>query len=216
MIDACAAPGNKTTHCAALLRCTVGSARGRVHAYDRDTKRLATLASRVALAGAAAFVSPRGDDFLKVTPETHAAARSARAILLDPSCSGSGIVSLERELQKKSQKTSASDEERRVAKLAAFQLKALTHALCDFPHVERVTYSTCSVHDAENEDVVAKALETQNKNVGDRPFKLSKCIAAWPRRGSPHAALTQHQSDCLLRADPSQDNCCGSFFEPAA
>ena len=45
----------------------------------------------------------------------------------------------------------------RLASLAEFQTTAILHAM-KFPRVERISYSTCSVHREENEDVVATVL----------------------------------------------------------
>jgi len=88
VLDACAAPGNKTTHAAALL-----GTRGKVHAFDRDARRLAILEKRVAAAGAADAVAAILGDFLAVDAASFPA---ARAVLVDPSCSGSGMPALER------------------------------------------------------------------------------------------------------------------------
>ena len=101
-----------------------------------------------------------------------------RAVLLDPSCSGSGTASAdvdaslaaaaaaaagdESDGQGKRGKREKAEEEQekkrqRIERLASFQLAALKHAL-SFPKAERVAYSTCSVHFEENERVVAAAL----------------------------------------------------------
>ena len=86
VIDACAAPGNKTTHLAALLQ----NSGCKVVALDRDPQRLATLKSRVKQAGAHKIVRAMEADFLAL--DVHSAEVSGvRSILLDPSCSGSGI-----------------------------------------------------------------------------------------------------------------------------
>lgn len=46
----------------------------------------------------------------------------------------------------------------RLQALAGFQLRALCHALA-FPALQRLVYSTCSLCQEENEDVVQAALE---------------------------------------------------------
>lgn len=48
------------------------------------------------------------------------------------------------------------------------QESALLHAL-SFPNVERLVYSTCSVHERENERVVQAVLEA----AGERGFELA-------------------------------------------
>lgn len=46
----------------------------------------------------------------------------------------------------------------RLQALAAFQVRCLNHTL-QFPQLQRVVYSTCSIHSQENEEVVATCLQ---------------------------------------------------------
>ena len=66
-------------------------------------------------------------------------------------------------------------EEARVEKLAEFQEAALRHALA-FPALRRLVYSTCSVHQRENEAVVAAVL-TDAEALG---FRLQASHSACP------------------------------------
>lgn len=97
VIDACAAPGNKTTHLAALLSSDSDSdaahaPRRKIYACEKDAARSQTLAKMIKLAGADELVSIRAkQDFLKLNPDAPGFA-GVEALLLDPSCSGSGIV----------------------------------------------------------------------------------------------------------------------------
>src|SRR5689334_4434513 len=72
-------------------------------------------------------------------------------ILLDPSCSGSGI-------RNRNDDTEIIDE-KRLERLASLQIRMVTYALKNFPNVKRVTYSTCSIHSQENEQVVETILD---------------------------------------------------------
>ncbi|KAI0393629.1 S-adenosyl-L-methionine-dependent methyltransferase [Xylariaceae sp. FL0594] len=93
VIDSCAAPGNKTTHVASLvmLQSSVGEPR-KVYAFEKDPYRAKTLEKMVKLAGADAVTTLNpGQDFLKVDPKSPLY-KDVGALLLDPSCSGSGIV----------------------------------------------------------------------------------------------------------------------------
>lgn len=95
VIDGCAAPGNKTTHAAAILKsqCHEENQPGSgIHAFEKDARRAKTLDKMVKLAGSDDFTQiHQGQDFLKVDP-LDAKYANTGAILLDPSCSGSGIV----------------------------------------------------------------------------------------------------------------------------
>jgi 25S rRNA (cytosine2278-C5)-methyltransferase len=91
-------------------------------------------------------------DFLETNVEKY---DRVEYILLDPSCSGSGMVSrlkfgdLEREQTK---------DEERVERLSKLQKRMLLHAM-SFPNVKRIVYSTCSKYEEENECVVRYALK---------------------------------------------------------
>ncbi|PNW71282.1 hypothetical protein CHLRE_16g647602v5 [Chlamydomonas reinhardtii] len=85
VVDCCAAPGNKTTHLAAIMR-----NKGRVIAFDKDPKRLARLKANAERTGASC-VQARLQDFLSIDP-TDPEFGQVRGVLLDPSCSGSGTT----------------------------------------------------------------------------------------------------------------------------
>ncbi|KXX79537.1 putative methyltransferase NSUN5C [Madurella mycetomatis] len=232
IIDACSAPGNKTTHLAAILH-ERGFARGqKILAFEKDRQRAKTLDKMVKTAGSdrVTVVYP-GYDFLKTDP--HAPEfRNVGALLLDPSCSGSGIVgrddapefhtpahphnttttttsssssikSRKRKRQgpatttttkaKREKEKEEDDEEAlqtRLSALATFQLSILQHALA-FPAARKVTYSTCSVHRAENEQVVLAALASDvARQRGWRVLRRAEQVRGmreWPVRGDTAA-----------------------------
>ncbi|KAH0851014.1 hypothetical protein HID58_095081 [Brassica napus] len=178
VIDACSAPGNKTVHLASLMK-----GQGKIIACELNEERVKRLEQTVKLSGATSIL---------LLPSF-----SVRAILLDPSCSGSGTVTdrLDHLLPSHSADNTNYDSIR-LHKLAVFQKKTLAHAL-SFPQVERVVYSTCSIHQIENEDVVSSVLPLAS-SLG---FKLATPFPQWQRRGLPVFAGSEH----LLRMDPVED-----------
>lgn len=92
-LDACAAPGNKTTHLAAIIQNSNMSGKcGKIWACERDLSRSETLRRMVAKAGADQLVAIKaGQDFLGLDP-IKSPWNQVAFLLLDPSCSGSGIV----------------------------------------------------------------------------------------------------------------------------
>ena len=96
MIDACAAPGNKTTHLAALLDGLPrnSTSRRQIFACDRSPERATILSHLVQRAGADHRVKVLTSDFLTLKPSDPRFA-NVTALLLDPSCSGSGMLDRE-------------------------------------------------------------------------------------------------------------------------
>ncbi|KAG6119129.1 hypothetical protein E4U13_007974 [Claviceps humidiphila] len=101
VVDACAAPGNKTTHLASILHghslsngdCAPSKEQqSTIFAFEKDTRRAQTLQKMVRIAGAKDMIRiAAGQDFLQVNVQD-AVYKNVSALLLDPSCSGSGIV----------------------------------------------------------------------------------------------------------------------------
>lgn len=95
LIDACSAPGNKTTHLAAILKehqPEFETSAQTIYAFEKDARRAQTLEKMVTTAGSKPVTRIGfGQDFLLVDPEAERY-KSVGALLLDPSCSGSGIV----------------------------------------------------------------------------------------------------------------------------
>lgn len=107
-IDACAAPGNKTSHLASMIKSFSDSQQisqfsNRIIAFDKSAERSQLLRSRMEAAGATEndLVSVMNADFLAIDV-TQPEYADVRYILLDPSCSGSGVVrAIERVLERK-------------------------------------------------------------------------------------------------------------------
>ena len=172
----CAAPGNKTTHMANLMK-----NKGRIYAVERNAERYKVLCENSTEFG---VIKTINDDCLSLTEEQ---VPGVEYILLDPSCSGSGRMNqLNEEI-----------DESRLYKLQGLQYKLLKHALTTFPSATRIVYSTCSLREEENEKVVqdvlrhcpnfklvnaGEALGMDWKNFGSSNFKGvgEKCLYARP------------------------------------
>ncbi|XP_049277165.1 28S rRNA (cytosine-C(5))-methyltransferase [Anopheles funestus] len=164
VLDMCAAPGLKTTHLASLMK-----NKGRIYAVERDHTRYTQLCKLVSPYG---VIKTIHSDCLKVT---HEQVPGVQYILIDPSCSGSGM--LQRQL------VPEEVDEQRLYKLAGLQYKLLMHALNNFPDVRRIVYSTCSVYVQENEEVVQSVLRhTAHFRLLDARKELGK---EWLNVGSP-------------------------------
>ncbi|NXA19703.1 NSUN5 methyltransferase, partial [Ibidorhyncha struthersii] len=214
VIDACAAPGNKTSHLAAILK-----NKGQIFAFDVDTKRLATMNTMLMRAGVTGFQLAQ-QDFLTVDPGDPQYSK-VTYILLDPSCSGSGnaqgsgcptwshlwahgagvTAALPAGMVNRLPREEAAPSAERLQALAGFQRKVLSHAL-SFPALRRLVYSTCSLHQEENEDVVHAVLQERGS-----AFRLVNAFPSWPCRGL--AAFPG--AECCLRASPA-DTLTHGFF----
>lgn len=78
----------------------------------------------------------------------------------------------------------------------------------EFPDVEYITYSTCSIYKEENEMVVCKAIKELDPKYGK--FEIVKCILKWKHRGEECEGLNKKETDKMIRCS-SEDNTNGFF-----
>ncbi|CAJ1935152.1 unnamed protein product [Cylindrotheca closterium] len=251
-LDACAAPGNKTCHLAALLTEQAAAAASTtttttsksssskrassvvVHALDKSKDRFELLQRRMkeltetpprdgdAKKNKVTTVECHNADFLSIDPETDETFSNVTAIMLDPSCSGSGMISNHQEAMDRDPLSKPKNFDR-IESLSNFQFQALQHATSAFPKVQRVVYSTCSVYVQENEGVVQRLLESSSSSSsssndgndgGEWELVAPKCLDHWHRRGLEHpdvVGLSPEQLQCLIRVNPEEDGTNGFF-----
>ncbi|XP_052082210.1 putative methyltransferase NSUN5C isoform X2 [Mytilus californianus] len=191
VIDCCAAPGNKTSHVASLMK-----NQGKIFAFDKDGRRMATLQKLTSVAGVTCVIT-RCQDFLRVNPDDEKY-KDVEYILVDPSCSGSGIVSRMNKFTDDDD-SSAAD---RLESLSNFQALILEQAM-KFPNVQTIVYSTCSIHSQENEEVVENVYEKYQEM-----FDLCNIMPDWPIRGIEG----YEHSDHFLRMTPETSLTNGFFI----
>ena len=156
VVDACAAPGTKTTHLAQLME-----NRGRILAFD-------PVPARLALAGAAC--ARLGVTIVEIhdgTVETLAPrfAGACDAVLVDAPCTNLGVLRRNPEVKWRRQPGD-------VAASAARQREILAAAATVLRPGGRLVYATCSLEPEENADVIAAFLGERHDFVVDVPTQF--------------------------------------------
>ncbi|ETO31108.1 hypothetical protein RFI_06014 [Reticulomyxa filosa] len=121
------------------------------------------------------------------------------AILLDPTCSGSGLLRHQTGHYLDNDNTNA--KETKIQLICQSQFELLSHA-CQFPNVDKIVYSTCSIDERENEQVVDKVL-SKFGNI----FHCVNILPKWKTRGLTHYSFGQK----CVRCDPYKDGLHGFF-----
>ncbi|KAK0409305.1 hypothetical protein QR680_004466 [Steinernema hermaphroditum] len=189
VFDICSAPGMKTSHLAAIL-----NNQGKVWAIDKANDRFEIMKSMLDRAGVT-IASPFCGDFLKVDVNDKKF-KKVKTAVVDPPCSGSGIVKRMDNLLGAEPKN-----QRRLNGLHNLQVMILKHAL-KLPNLERLVYSTCSVHEEEDESVIEEVVSDP-----ECPFELLNALPSWKHRGLPSFEFGEN----CLRADPKTDLTNGFF-----
>ena len=125
-------------------------------------------------------------------------------ILLDPSCSGSGLI------QRLDYDQSEATSPTRLRNLATFQSRLLKHAL-SFPNVQRVVYSTCSYHAEENERVLEGVLHGQTEWRVLRRDEQPAGLKSWHRRGLSQECSSTEVAEGCIRFEKGTDGTIGFF-----
>ncbi|MBW4625903.1 MAG: 16S rRNA (cytosine(967)-C(5))-methyltransferase [Brasilonema octagenarum HA4186-MV1] len=146
VIDACAAPGGKTTHIAELVR-----DEGKVFACDRTPSRLKKLQQNAQRLKLKSIEMCTGDS--RNMPQFQ---NTAHRVLLDAPCSGLGT--LHRHADARWRQTPETVEE-----LSVLQKQLISHTSTFVKQDGVLVYSTCTLHPKENEEVVSSFL-AENPN----------------------------------------------------
>ncbi|KAF9411001.1 hypothetical protein BGZ94_001467, partial [Podila epigama] len=223
VIDGCAAPGNKTSQ----LAMGMGNS-GKIIACDLDLRRLNILKRLTTKAGCT-NITALNTSFLTLDTSTpdH---KKVSHILLDPSCSGSGIINrmdhlVDAYAEEQEQATilettttggaaeraeAEAKKKERLLSLGEFQVECVTKAMT-FPNVRKISYSTCSIYAEENEHVVTTLLKAHWPKWKLSP--RSRVLPTWHRRGYPSEVCDipglvetdedrAKLADCVVRAVP--------------
>ena len=133
--------------------------------------------------------SPTGTKYKNLIQITHADFTSTNpqdfpcvtGLVVDPSCSGSGIFGRAIEDAQLQEQEKEEIDTERLNRLAGFQFKIMKHALL-FPKARKVVYSTCSIHPHENERVVVDLLmDEEIKASGWQLASRDIVISEWPK-----------------------------------
>lgn len=150
ILDACAAPGGKTSHLAQLA-----SDRGSIVAADKSFKRLLMMAENMKRLEISSVKMLNGDLAAIKSPFRE---NVFDRILLDSPCSGTGV--LRRHPEGKWKKDPAT-----IARLSSDQEDLLLSAVRSLKTGGRLLYTTCSLLEEENEAVVDRFLKASTNMV---------------------------------------------------
>ena len=170
VLDACAAPGGKTTHLSALM-----NNKGIIAANENDTYRINALTINLERCGVMNAVVTQmsvldlpNDQFDK--------------ILFDAPCSGSGLIKGETQ---RSLRVIKEWNQNYVKGMSKVQKRMIVHLFSLLKKGGTLVYSTCSLEPEENEEVVGHLLDTTNGTVEkiDLPVKTSnnRFLHIWPQ-----------------------------------
>ncbi|KRK26511.1 rrna methylase [Lactiplantibacillus pentosus DSM 20314] len=146
VLDACAAPGGKTTQIAAELDADAG---GEVVALDIHANKVRLIGQNAARMHVADRVAATELDARKV--QTQFDDESFDRILVDAPCSGLGLMRRKPEIRYKKQLQDSLN-------LQKIQLAILAAVAPTLKKGGIMTYSTCTILQQENQDVIAKFL----------------------------------------------------------
>ena len=145
ILDACSAPGCKTTQIAAVLH-----HQGQVMALDIHENKLRLVRKNAKRLGVADVIKTQALDARKVNEEFKA--NTFDQILVDAPCSGIGLIRRKPEI--KYEKTLQDS-----LNLAKVQLAILDSVAVCLKHGGKLTYSTCTILNTENQTVIDRFLK---------------------------------------------------------
>ncbi len=145
VIDACSAPGGKTTHLAQLMK-----NQGIIRAFDIHPHKIELIEENAAKLGIS-IIKPEVEDATKIGQKL---CEWADYVLVDAPCSGLGVLRRRPELRWRK----VVD---RFAELNALQFEILLSAASTVKKGGVMVYSTCTINKKENAEMVQRFLEAR-------------------------------------------------------
>ena len=161
ILDACAAPGGKSTHIAELI-----NNQGKIWSVDRSSRRAKKILANSERLGATCLqlLVANSNDLLDKNPEWEA---YFHRILIDAPCSGLGTLARHPDARWRMNK----DNIQELVRLQSQLLKSLAPLLKDGG---KLVYSTCTIHPDENSNQIKNFLKINSK------FLLEYEKQIWP------------------------------------
>lgn len=147
ILDACSAPGGKTCHMASYLTS------GKILALDIHEHKLALVEENAERLGVSDKIETKALDAREV--HKHFAKDSFDKILVDAPCSGIGLIRRKPDIK-------YTKDIQDLESLQAVQLEILASVCQTIRKGGIITYSTCTIFDEENFQVVEKFLESHS------------------------------------------------------
>ena len=148
ILDACAAPGGKTTHIAEMQ-----ADQGAIVANELHPHKLTLIKQLVKRLGITSIVTREGD-FTEMVAD-----KAYDFVLLDAPCSGLGVIRRKPDL-----KWTIKAED--IEELLGLQKRFLDHAAAFVKPGGYLVYSTCTINQAENEHMIKQFLERHQEFSG--------------------------------------------------
>ncbi|WP_117160876.1 16S rRNA (cytosine(967)-C(5))-methyltransferase RsmB [Paraliobacillus sp. X-1268] len=155
VLDACSAPGGKTTHIAEKLKNT-----GQIFAYDLLEKKADLVAKKAGILGLT-NIETKGADARNL--DVYHNPNTFDRILVDAPCSGLGVIRGKPDIK-------YNKSEADINKLATIQMSLLENVAQLLKNDGKLLYSTCTVDKEENEKVVEAFLLVNTDFEIDKSF----------------------------------------------
>jgi 16S rRNA (cytosine967-C5)-methyltransferase len=192
ILDACAAPGGKTTHMAQQM-----GNRGEIYALDLNQGKIAPIEEISQRLGIKIVKAIKGDA-AKSLPIPQGL--EFDRILADVPCSGFGTLRKNPDLKWRK-------GERDIKRLSELQLSILSNLSAYVKEGGALIYSTCTVFHEENEDVVEKFLEEHPEFKLDRMDHVASAFTADGKSEGIHSLI----QDGYFKTFPPKDEMDGFF-----
>ncbi len=188
IIDACAAPGGKTTHIAELMGDT-----GQIIACDYLEKRLKKVTENALRLNLKSIATHVGDS-RKMPQYT----QKADKVLVDAPCSGFGTLHKRPDIRWK-------QTPEKILQLAQLQKELLQSTATWVKSGGRLVYSTCTLNPTENEEVIQSFLDSHPHWQIETPSPNSPPAFFVNREGMIKVLPHQHQMDGFFMVKLKKD-----------